>query len=487
MPRFRYDPVVPSDGSIGELIARRGQIEGRRARDVGDAQAQAALMRGQVWGNAIGSIGDIASRGITAYTQQRQEQAVAQQQQDAKAQITRRDAALTGLFEKFPDGDIPLKELSRIYGPRDGLTLKNGLLAVAKLEAGTVDDPYEAAVHIGSGFKALKSPALQQAFWPQVQQAAVKAGLVTPEQLPAEYTDELPDMLIAWGSGKAPTEGALKLERVEVRQPDGSVTHRWVQPSAGLEVSGGAPPRETPPSVGSFEDYVTAKYGPRPTPQQIEEARKGYQPSGAGGGNPYFIPLQTGQGVVSFDTRTGEAAGRIADLKPGATAQREIANATTTATILRQVIGSIDEKSIGPLSGRYKTVEAALAGNDPQFAMFSAAVSTMQNTVIQLRTGAQMSEHEAARILNEVPNVNLPPATFVAKAKQAEKYFQEWLKNRANVAYGRTTTQEVDRMVNPGGAASSGGAGMVRARDPQGNIHEAPAGTVVPDGWEVVR
>lgn len=36
-------------------------------------------------------------------------------------------------------------------------------------------------------------------------------------------------------------------------------------------------PIEKPPSVGSFEDFVTAKYGPRPTPEQIVEARKSYQ------------------------------------------------------------------------------------------------------------------------------------------------------------------------------------------------------------------
>lgn len=35
-----------------------------------------------------------------------------------------------------------------------------------------------------------------------------------------------------------------------------------------------APPAA--PNIGSFEDYVTTKYGPRPTPQQIEQARRLY-------------------------------------------------------------------------------------------------------------------------------------------------------------------------------------------------------------------
>lgn len=73
MPRFRYDPVVPDAGSIGELLERRGQIHANRARAVGDVNARAALARGQAWGDAAGSIGDVISRGMQAYVQEREE------------------------------------------------------------------------------------------------------------------------------------------------------------------------------------------------------------------------------------------------------------------------------------------------------------------------------------------------------------------------------------------------------------------------------
>ena len=119
--------------------------------------------------------------------------------------------------------------------------------------------------------------------------------------------------------------------------------------------------------------------------------------------------------------------------------------------------------------GRYKTAQAMLTGGDPEFAAFTAAVSTLQNTVINLRTGAQMSEPEAARILNEISNVNLPPETFIAKAKQSQIYFNEWLRNRASGAYGRTTIADVDQMVGgngmapaPASAAGSGGGRRLR-------------------------
>lgn len=48
-------------------------------------------------------------------------------------------------------------------------------------------------------------------------------------------------------------------------------------------------PQGQAPNIGSFEDYVVTKYGPRPTPPQIEAARKAYQqaddrPSASGAG-----------------------------------------------------------------------------------------------------------------------------------------------------------------------------------------------------------
>lgn len=45
-------------------------------------------------------------------------------------------------------------------------------------------------------------------------------------------------------------------------------------------LSGGNRRGVTPPSVGSFEDFVLRKYGPNPTPQQIAEARAEWAASG---------------------------------------------------------------------------------------------------------------------------------------------------------------------------------------------------------------
>jgi hypothetical protein len=44
---------------------------------------------------------------------------------------------------------------------------------------------------------------------------------------------------------------------------------------------------------------------------------------------------------------------------------------------------------------------------------------------------------------------------------------------------------QFERMSNPGAPAQAApGGGTIRARDPQGNLHEAPAGTPLPAGWK---
>ena len=84
MPRFHYTPTTPDAGSIGDLMLRRGQIAGNRARMIADIEAQAAMARGQIWGNAIGSVGDVISRGISAYAQEQREAPIRKQEAELR-------------------------------------------------------------------------------------------------------------------------------------------------------------------------------------------------------------------------------------------------------------------------------------------------------------------------------------------------------------------------------------------------------------------
>lgn len=174
-------------------------------------------------------------------------------------------------------------------------------------------------------------------------------------------------------------------------------------------------------------------------------------PREAGGSdNPYHHMVSLADGVYMVDSTNPANRIRIGDIKPGETAQREIANARTLVTMTGQIVKSVRDEWVGPMDGRWKTAEAAITGGDPQFAAFAATVASIRNAFINLRTGAAMAEPEAARIAEELADVRVPIKTFVARAKNAQNYLETWLKNRASIAYGRTTTGDVDNMVGGG-------------------------------------
>ena len=406
--------------SLAELTQQAGAI-----------RAQDAQRRGELWGSAVSNIGPQVLGMLTGYRQRKQVE------QDRTMAMEDRATAAQDR-EESRGWQAEMRERARLGWEREDTAVEQSaqqakIQRTAQALASALQSPesYEAALGLltEEGIDTSAFPKTFDRGWvvSRVKSAQSIDKLLEETKPPADYT------LGPGGQRRSGTTNELVAE---------------------------APRAESSaPSIGSFEDYVRQRFGPRPTPPQIETARRAYQQADdrAGGGAPYYMPVQTAHGVVPFDARTGQFkdADRR-DLKPGETAQREIANAQTTATLLRQVLTSVNDAALGPIAGRYKTVEAALVGNDPTFAAFAAAVSTLQNTVINLRTGAQMSEPEAQRILGELPTVKLPPATFIARAKQSQKYFEEWRKNRATVAYGRTTTGDVDRMVAPGQTAPGG-------------------------------
>lgn len=77
-----------------------------------------------------------------------------------------------------------------------------------------------------------------------------------------------------------------------------------------------AKPDETAPKVGTFEDYVTQKYGPRPTPDQVLKARKEYNQADD---RPRVSVSVTGPGGASDvkETILGMKDGSLPPVMPG--------------------------------------------------------------------------------------------------------------------------------------------------------------------------
>ncbi len=89
-------------------------------------------------------------------------------------------------------------------------------------------------------------------------------------------------------------------------------------------------------------------------------------------------------------------------------------------------------ENIGPVAGRVQKARQTLPFIDPtseDFAEFSAEISTLKNSVIKAVTGAQMSEPEAKRIMNQVPDITNKSVDFEARLV-ATKENMTFLRNR---------------------------------------------------------
>jgi hypothetical protein len=146
-------------------------------------------------------------------------------------------------------------------------------------------------------------------------------------------------------------------------------------------------------------------------------------PQGASGGQPYFIPIQMADGFHSYNGRTGQAGPRIGDLKPGAGAQEKIAVAEGALHQLDELKGQFNPAWVGPLAGRGKNMQLTVSGErgDEGLAAMAAQVASLKNQIINLRTGAAMSEPEALRIMQEIPDMNNPPDVFLARLEMTRK------------------------------------------------------------------
>lgn len=195
---------------------------------------------------------------------------------------------------------------------------------------------------------------------------------------------------------------------------------------------------ESKPDVGWTEHK-----GPLPEKYKLINERDPNQNQG----NPYVgFSAVTGQGVLglTFNKKTGQwEQTRIADNRPGAGDVKDLANALNVNDLIRDIKSEYDPAKIGVVMGRLKNLDQKYWGADADYAKLKQNLTTLGNTIIQLRTGAQMSVQEAERILSEIANETLPPTTFMARLNEMDKQYREYVAFRSQLAYGRTTAENV--------------------------------------------
>ena len=160
---------------------------------------------------------------------------------------------------------------------------------------------------------------------------------------------------------------------------------------------------------------------------------------GQGGGNPYFSmqaiydPQGRPIGAVRMDHRTGVAtpvdigalAGGQMKPPPGDLGKTSILNEASLDALdrLKAMYDTGAKDTIGPAMGRLRTAGQKVPGvsSNETFSNFSAATSSFRNAVIKAITGAQMSEPEANRIRQQIPEVTDKPVDWQAKYEQTKK------------------------------------------------------------------
>ena len=446
----------PWDGSryadsIGAMLLRRGDIEAQRAQQIANAQAQAQQARGQAWGGAAQNIAGSVGEALTGYMKQREEAPLraaqvarlkanteAQTQEtEAKQRLTRQDAAFAGLFEMFPDGKIPPKELMSIYGPQKGLVIAQGLEAFhATPDPKDLDAKADVLRKRMQGMQAL-SPALRAQLYPEVRQKSIRDGLITADDAPEAYDEGWWAQAMSYGQ-------APKLQAIDP-------THPVVDLNTGETVREGAPrpaPAASNPTEASLaRDAASADpaiSGParealrllrlqRPEPQD-PQARSGYFTM-----TPVYDAQGRPVGAVRLNARTGEITtvkpdemgGGVTARPPGTLGQQTIANEASLDSLarLKKMFDQGAKDDIGPAEGRARSFGQKVPGGGlvttERFANFEAATRAFQNAMIKAITGAQMSEPEAKRIMGQIPNVNDNATVWQAKYTQSVKNMED--------------------------------------------------------------
>lgn len=226
--------------SIAELIARQGEIAGR-----------AAEQKGMLWANAIGNVGQIASGAVQQYQEQKQQ--------------SRRDAALSQFIDSgaWQDPKIALVGSVKILGPKDGPQFAEGLIGVAKMNA--TQNPAEAIKALPMVARGLLAApdSMKPGLYGSARALMINAKLMTPDQLPEQWSPEL-EPVVGAIAGQKEEEG-FTLSPGAVR----------FDPSGKQIAAVPAAPKEAPKTLAEIEAEAEARArgsrkGAPPEPRSTE-------------------------------------------------------------------------------------------------------------------------------------------------------------------------------------------------------------------------
>jgi hypothetical protein len=229
-----------------------------------------------------------------------------------------------------------------------------------------------------------------------------------------------------------------------------------------------------------YEDFK-ADYLKQNPHASIAEVQKAFSKNRA---TPHE-PADHGQNFID------PATGKLVRVEPGQTAPANAQtpqgfNTTNTPTMTQrtaagragtviemapEIMGRLDsmKDKIGPLMGRWDQFMQGKVGLDnPDFAALRSDLLMMSSAVALAHAQGRLPEN----LRQEFDHAINAPRQSADNLKATITTMLPWLKSMQ--AQGQLS-----------GHPTQGGA--IRARDPQGRLHEAPAGTALPAGWKAEK
>ena len=472
-----------------------------------EAQSQVGQVRAQQQQQAMGQ-------------QQMQLNDAALQQHQLQVAAAQREAneeqALRGMFAQ---GTPTVKDLIPVVGPDRAVKILTGLSALqeaAKTQARTDYTGSQTLIKDTlAGMDALPE-ALRAQTYPAVRNVLVTQGHIDPAQVPEQYDP-------AWWQ-QARSYGQAQEKPVSVA-PGGSL----VNPQTGKELY--KAPDAPSPAMKEYRDYVneTVKAGGKPmefnaymTMDANRKAPRTIIP-GAAQEEPLSDAamdiaarnyLRTGQlppmgmGAAAAVNRR-QVLNRAALLDPNANIAANAAEFAADKGSLgkmqqmRDAVGAFEKTARANLDilieqGRkivdtgspwintpIRALSAKVVG-DTNVPAYEAARRVAVNEIAKVTSNPSLAGQLSDSARREVEDFNPSNATFAQTVAVAEILSRDMKNRMSSLDEGLSAIKGRTKQSAVSGAAPSSGPKMIRAKDPQGNIHEAPAGTALPAGWTLV-
>ena len=105
------------------------------------------------------------------------------------------------------------------------------------------------------------------------------------------------------------------------------------------------------------------------------------------------------------------------------------ASSASSLDLLGELEKSFKDEYVGPAAGRFNTLlqHVPLIPTDKGFAEFQSKNAALKNAIIKAITGAQMSEPEAKRIMEQIPTLTDKPDVWHARAASTREQLMQLL------------------------------------------------------------